>query len=388
MHSNKESILIIIPISPFLNAGGAKQGLNFGLFLRKKGHSVTIIIPDRPRNKEVKTPVNIQFILYFRNNIITKGISFFLFVIPSYIKYISKNNIIYVYGGNIIGVEAIIFLGKILKKKVIFRSTMLGEDDFDTIFRSKPKRLKKYIFDTLDIYHSLSPEFTNKWKKYFPPQKVIQVMQGVNTDEYRPVSKKEKDLLRKKMNIPVSLPVFISIGYLIRRKGYAEIFRELSTIKSPFKYFVIGDYFVSSEHYLFSHSAEMQELYRLAKELLGEKIHFTGSTHMIGKYLAVSDIFILNSSQEGIPNALLEAMSCGLCPVVKQLPGLEEYLLFNGINAITFENTNHLHNLLNELLENPDKCRFIGINARKHILKTASFENVYNTIFNQFREHP
>lgn len=43
-------------------------------------------------------------------------------------------------------------------------------------------------------------------------------------------------------------------------------------------------------------------------------------------YLACGDVYISFSSYDGIPNSLLEAMACGLVPIVGELPQLHEWI--------------------------------------------------------------
>ena len=44
-------------------------------------------------------------------------------------------------------------------------------------------------------------------------------------------------------------------------------------------------------------------------------------------YYNISDIFIFPSLREGVSNALLEAMSCKITPIITKLPGISEFIL-------------------------------------------------------------
>ncbi len=56
-------------------------------------------------------------------------------------------------------------------------------------------------------------------------------------------------------------------------------------------------------------------------------------THL-GSMLAQSDLFLLTSSYEGLPLALLEAMAAGVCPVAMRIESGLEDMLLPGTNAI------------------------------------------------------
>jgi len=55
---------------------------------------------------------------------------------------------------------------------------------------------------------------------------------------------------------------------------------------------------------------------------LGDNIHFTGWVQDVGAYLQRSRIFVNLSNQEGVPHAMIEAMACGLVPLVTAVGGV------------------------------------------------------------------
>jgi glycosyltransferase involved in cell wall biosynthesis len=98
-------------------------------------------------------------------------------------------------------------------------------------------------------------------------------------------------------------------------KGHATIFKALAAIDTPFKLHVAGTGRIEAE------------LKQLAANLgLGEKIVWHGFTRDIQRLLQQSDIFILASLVEGLPNTLQEALACGLLPVARDVGGVREVL--------------------------------------------------------------
>ena len=98
-------------------------------------------------------------------------------------------------------------------------------------------------------------------------------------------------------------------------KGHDVILRALAGVSAPFEFHVAGT------------GRREAELKRLADALhLGERVVWHGFTTDIPHLLRQSDIFLLASLHEGLPNTLLEAMAHGLLPIVRDVGGVREVL--------------------------------------------------------------
>lgn len=84
-------------------------------------------------------------------------------------------------------------------------------------------------------------------------------------------------------------------------------------------------------------------------------------------------LFCLPSTLEGLPIALLEAMSYGNCCVASDIPENKEALEGHGY---TFRNrdTDDLRNVLNDLIRDPDKVEAKKRTARDHVLRHYSWD--------------
>jgi L-malate glycosyltransferase len=78
------------------------------------------------------------------------------------------------------------------------------------------------------------------------------------------------------------------------------------------------------------------ELRRLINESgIDEYCHLEPATSNVAEWLSRMDIFVLPSRSEALSNALMEAMSCGCCPVASRVGGNPE-LIDDGINGSLF----------------------------------------------------
>lgn len=144
-------------------------------------------------------------------------------------------------------------------------------------------------------------------KKVVSRKSLVVIQNGIDTTEFAAATSEEKKILRNKLNVPESTLVFIAVGRLEEQKGYKfllESIKEIVTVKENILIFILGD------------GSQKDELVRMAEELkISQDIRWLGNKNNVKDYFQVSDIYVLPSLWEGLPIALLEAMSCAL-PVV------------------------------------------------------------------------
>jgi glycosyltransferase involved in cell wall biosynthesis len=92
--------------------------------------------------------------------------------------------------------------------------------------------------------------------------------------------------------------------------------------------------------------------------------------------LRVMDVFVLPSRWEGLPLAILEAMSTGLPVIASNIPGNND-LVKEGITGYLFEREKHcaLADKLMLLLVDADKRHQFGLAARTSVFEHYQIEN-------------
>lgn len=111
----------------------------------------------------------------------------------------------------------------------------------------------------------------------------------------------------------------------------------------------------------------MHELKNLASNY-SENINFLGWKDNIAELLPQHNIFVLPSLWEGMPLAILEAMSCGLPCLVTNIPGNND-LVKNGYNGFLFEvaDDEKLAFLIKQYYQYPDMLSQHAENARIYV---------------------
>lgn len=114
-------------------------------------------------------------------------------------------------------------------------------------------------------------------------------------------------LMKRLSGVAVDFPIretfnFINVGAFRKEKNQENLIEAFNKIKHlNIRLFFLGNRFL--EQYLQSKVKEMQ---------LESQIIFLGFDTNPFKYFSKSDCFVLSSDFEGFPNALVEAMTCGL----------------------------------------------------------------------------
>jgi len=213
-------------------------------------------------------------------------------------------------------------LSKLLKTPNII--SIHGGDIYDPSKKLSPHRyylLRKFVKFLLDHSNKIiaqSKNTKNNAVRYYKPNKNIEIIPlGFVEPNFKKFSRKDLKVSEEEI-------ILISIGRLVKRKGYNYAIEAIA--KLPYqnvKYLIVGD------------GPEKANLENLAKRLgVSDKVIFLGFLPEEKKfqYLSISDIYVLSSLHEGFGICLLEAMYCGL-PIVATNNGGQTDFLEDGENG-------------------------------------------------------
>lgn len=113
----------------------------------------------------------------------------------------------------------------------------------------------------------------------------------------------------------------------------------------------------------------------LVKELKLERhVELLGFREDVKELLKSSDCFILPSITEGMSNALLEAMCCGICSLASRIGGNVD-LIDDGVTGVLFDlNEQDLLDALNKVATDRKTRDLLGSNAQRKVRENNSFE--------------
>ena len=201
---------------------------------------------------------------------------------------------------------------------------------------------------------------------------------GINVDEYNNiyVTKDEKltELGLKNDDI-----ILISMGDLVKRKNYKTAIEAIAKASNPKLHYLIR-----------GKGPELENLQKLVEKLgVSNQIHFLGHRTDVKELLAVSDIFLFTTIQEGLPRSMMEAMATGLPCIASNIRGNSD-LIENGEGGYLCKvsDVNAFADAINNLANNSylrENMRNINLQKIKdydiHIVEKEIME-IYKDIFN------
>ena len=172
--------------------------------------------------------------------------------------------------------------------------------------------------------------------------KQVAYVPGAGVDTHKFVaSEGARQKIRKELGIDDDTIILLSVGELIHRKNHAEVLRALKMMKDNGTLLAEGsDERVQPKYkikYLIAGRGKIQaELEETIEHLgLSEYVQMLGFRSDVADIFAASDIYVFPSHQEGLPVALMEAMSVGMPVVCSKIRGNTD-LIEEGIGGYFF----------------------------------------------------
>jgi glycosyltransferase involved in cell wall biosynthesis len=107
-----------------------------------------------------------------------------------------------------------------------------------------------------------------------------------------------------------------------------------------------------------------------------ERVHFVGLADNVESYLSGSDLFVLPSRREGMPNSVIEAMACGIPVIITPFVGLSDDLGTAGKEYLLADfSAESLAAAITSLLKDHSLRAMLGKQGRTWIETTMDLEH-------------
>jgi len=192
--------------------------------------------------------------------------------------------------------------------------------------------------------------------------KITILYNPVDTDEFRPLSEKEKNEIRKRFGFN---PGELLIGSVVRfynPKGADVLIEAFAKSGVDAKLLLIGD------------GSQKAKLIELARTLgISKRVIFMGALEATSEIYNLFDICVVPSQKGGFDNVVIEAMACGIPTVATSATGIGEVaengrdLVITEIDAVSISEG------INSILKN---LTYFSKNGRQLVLEKLALKKI------------
>ncbi len=249
---------------------------------------------------------------------------------------------------------------KILRQKLILTFDTVPGESFslgrilDSAFKTYHSVFNKFIFKT--------PKFTTVYGKSIAKyaRKIGAKNLKKNPTGTNQKLKKKTKSIRKEFKINKKTKLILFVGSISRRKGVDTIISTISKLK-----------FENTITLLVGGGPELKKFKNKVRKLnLKDRIIFTGPRKDVQNFYSEADIFFFPSRGEGMPGAVMEAMSYELPILTSNIPGTKD--LVDKTSAIL---TKNYISKLRSLITDKNLRKKLGKSAKRRV-KNHSWEKI------------
>jgi glycosyltransferase involved in cell wall biosynthesis len=220
-------------------------------------------------------------------------------------------------------------------------------------------------------------ELTSK-KEGYDFNKIKVIYNGINVNEFCRKNMDSKKL-RKTLGIPPHAKIVGIVAGLKPMKRHATFIKAAHSIieqRDDVHFVIVGD------------GPMKTQLDQLTSSLaLRQHVHFLGFQKNVFPFLAIFDVGINCSANEGLSNAIMEYMAYEVPCIVARAGGNTE-LVDNSVNGYTFEldNVQELTECILSLLDDEKTKEEFALRSKKKIMKELTLNKMITAYDSYFEE--
>jgi len=233
------------------------------------------------------------------------------------------------------------------------------------------------LYNQLDCIITNNTPLRDMVKELGVTTRIEVIPNGIDLERFHPDRDvRERHGIRQSLGIGAADLVICAVGAVIPRKGSDLLLEAWARLveRYPNTHVV----FVGPQTHL--EQAKLVDFRRRIEDLvrasgMPQHVHFTGMVDNPEAYLRVSDLLVLASEREGMPNSVLEAMATSLPVVVTPYTGISGDTGVPGRHYLLSEpNADALARKIEDLLEDPKRRLEQGKRARQWVEETMGLD--------------
>jgi glycosyltransferase involved in cell wall biosynthesis len=231
-------------------------------------------------------------------------------------------------------------------------------------YRRSAARYCRYATDITVVEPAQAAYFHTELK--VPERKLHYVPNGVR------IGDKSPDLVsrvRGRLGIPEDTFAYFFVGRLSPVKDLGTLLSAFSKLPTD-----VSDH---ARLYLVGDGSERSNLEAQRDALgLGNRVEFLGARDDIAEILMAADTFVMSSTTEGLPMALLEAMAAGVACVATGVGGIPELFEHGRGLLVPPRDSGNLADAMTQLARSPELRERISANAKENVRKRYELDAV------------
>lgn len=253
-----------------------------------------------------------------------------------------------------------------------WRPVLQGEHSQLTEEEMKPRRMKqrRWLYKTCAKIHTVSDSLQKHLVDLgFPAAKIVSIPNGVDSDRFSPAAAGREDA-RQRLGIAANARVIGIVGRFGPFKRHAvlvEAFSQMSEKFADAHLLIVGSGGPNGE------SVRAQ----IAASSCASRMHIFGFQDRPEDYYRCMDLLVVPSINEGLSNAVLEAMACEV-PVLSHASCGSTEAITHGEDGFIADlgDAGLLRGELEKLLAQPELLSDLGRKAREKIVRRFSLRSM------------
>jgi glycosyltransferase involved in cell wall biosynthesis len=380
--SSSKSVLMICPVFRPAVGGTEIAAERLSIKLVQLGFKVTVVTerhdPSCSKSEEVEG-VRIQRLsqlklLGSKVRIIFSYLQFSLFLLFNGRQF----NVWHVHQHGVYAAISIL-LGRIVNRAVIMKVSSSGSNGLLSL--NQTSRMSWILIPVLKRVNACvaltNETFQEVIQFGIPQERVFLVGNGIDTVKFCPTDRTDLDKHKTRQGLDTSR-VALFVGRLVHEKNPLGLIQAwniaVCRLPTSWKLVIVGD-------------GPMRGVVEALIEELGlcETVRMVGAQTDVARWLQTADLFIVSSNVEGLSNACLEAMSCGVPIISTRVSGAAETIERSNCGCLVdVGNMNQLADALANLANKPDSLVILGARGRELIEKKYSINAIADRFSNLY----
>lgn len=280
--------------------------------------------------------------------------------------------------------------------QTVIQISLLGADDplsFRPSLLGLSTAIKRSCFHRVDRVIGLSQALTRSCELAgIDPHRVVRIPNGVDLQQFAPAGT-DQAAIRRHLGLDPQRRYLVFVGSAIHRKGIDVLIAAFIAGAGPtpdVELLIVGpcDFSDRTRHAPARQHLVEQLRDRLRRHGLAERVHWIGQVENVQQYLQAADLFFFPTRREGLPNALAEAMACGLPVLASCLDGITTDLVRDGREGrlIAGHEPADYARALRELLGDSALLAQMGRSARRRIEDQFALDGIVERYAVLYRE--